>query len=270
MTGLLTDRTITDFDAAFSRPTLDNAAGEPEAVNSVAVFPTRWPASRRQRRTGPGRTRRVAQRQKLVLLPGQFSSVSPTIRTASAPRCSTDRCRETSITRLDRLDSAQVGEVVLRRPPGDTSQRSVAASDVSRHPPGGGPLPGGWRREEPRPRTEQRSFVGSLAVPARIANEQIRVVDPGRRRGRQVRGPPTRVQDSRRLRHRLPPSVELSPSTPAWDGSRPASDRRVGPARSTVDMSIDGGPLLHTRAVRPGGLGNGKRQSTGGAPTAAA
>ena len=40
VTVLDTDRVVTDFDAAFSRPTLDNA-DEPEAVNSVAAFPTR-------------------------------------------------------------------------------------------------------------------------------------------------------------------------------------------------------------------------------------
>ena len=66
------------FDAAFSRPTLDNAAGEPEPVNSVAAFPTRLAGvttlSDQQGLVGPDG---VVQRQKLVLIPGQFLSTAP-------------------------------------------------------------------------------------------------------------------------------------------------------------------------------------------------
>ncbi len=59
VSGLVTGDVVADFDAAFSRPTLDNAAGEPEPVNAVAAFPTRLAGVTTASDTqGPRRTRR--------------------------------------------------------------------------------------------------------------------------------------------------------------------------------------------------------------------
>ena len=263
VTGLLTDRTITDFDAAFSRPTLDNAAGEPEAVNSVAAFPTRLAgvttSSDAQGLVGPDG---VAQRQKLVLLPGQFSSVLPDdpngVGTQVLYRQMSGDVYYSASTDWT---PPQVGEVVLQRSPGDTfANVSVSASDASLiHRAvalyqAGGP----WQSLDLG--SSSGSFVGSLAVPAGIANEQIRVVIQVVDRAGNVswaanKGPgfaPTPPPPPA-------PTVTLSPVTPAsgWFSSAPLITISGSPAVA-FGVSIDGGPkLAYLGPFTPGGLANG-------------
>ena len=177
--GLQTGQTVTNFDAAFSRPTLDNAAGEPEAVNSVAAFPTRLAgvtmASNSQGLIGPDG---IAQRQQLVLIPGQFVSVP----TAASPDVGTqllyDRMAgDVYYSASNDWDAPEVGEVVLVRSPGSTTaDLSVSATDasgihrvVALYQAGGD-----WNTLELT--QNAGTFAGTLAVPAAIANEQIKVV----------------------------------------------------------------------------------------------
>ena len=138
------DRIVADFDAAFSRPTLDNAAGEPEAVNSVAAFPTRLAgvttASDSNGLVGPDG---VAQRQKLVLIPGQFLATRPRGGYAARSRCTT-RWRGTSTTRTRRTGlhprSARSARTPLAgethgrclRQPDDDRRASTASSPCTR------------------------------------------------------------------------------------------------------------------------------------------
>ncbi len=70
----------------------------------------------------------------------------------------------------------QVGDVGLQRSPGDTSADVSVERRRLADPPRGRPLPGGraWQSVDLGP--SSGSFVGTLAVPAGIANEQIRVV----------------------------------------------------------------------------------------------
>ena len=179
VTDLRTGQTVTDFDAAFSRPTLDSAAGEPEAVNSVAAFPTRLAgvtmASNAQGLIGPDG---IAQRQQLVLIPGQFVSAP----TAAGPDVGTqllyDRMAgDVYYSTSNDWDAPQVGEVVLVRTPGSTSaDLSVSATDASGiHRVVGLYQAGGdWQTLELA--ESAGTFGGTLTVPAAIANEQIKVV----------------------------------------------------------------------------------------------
>ncbi len=179
VTDLRTGQTVTDFDAAFSRPTLDSAAGEPEAVNSVAAFPTRLAgvtmASNSQGLIGPDG---IAQRQQLVLIPGQFVSAP----TAAGPDVGTqllyDRMAgDVYYSTSNDWDAPQVGEVVLVRSPGSTSaDLSVSATDASGiHRVVGLYQAGGdWQTLELA--ENAGTFGGTLTVPAAIANEQIKVV----------------------------------------------------------------------------------------------
>ena len=175
-----TGQVVADFDAAFSRPTLDSAAGEPEAVNSVAAFPTRLAGvttvSDEQGLVGPDG---VVQRQKLVLIPGQFLSVAAGDPNGRGTQVLYDNMSgDIYYSASTDWIAPKVGEVVLQRSAGDAfANVSVTASDdsgiqrvVALYQAGAGP----WQSLDLG--ASAGSFVGSLAVPPAIANEQIRVV----------------------------------------------------------------------------------------------
>ena len=154
VTGLHTDQTVADFDAAFSRPTLDNAAGEPEAVNSVAAFPTRLAgvttASDTQGLVGPDG---VAQRQKLVLIPGQFLAVRHRRPGRGTQSLFDQMSGDVYYSASTDWTPPQVGDVGSSAIPARrTADVSVEAGDDVRHPPRRRALSGGWRLAEPRPR----------------------------------------------------------------------------------------------------------------------
>ena len=173
-------RSSANFDAAFSRPTLDNAAGEPEAVNSVAAFPTRLAgvttASDTQGLIGPDG---VAQRQQLVLIPGQFTTVLPDDPDGRGTQVLFDRMSgDVYYSASTDWTAPTVGEVEL-----STRRRATTSADVSvdgrrrlGDPSGRRAVPGRRRLANARPPCRRRAFGGTLAVPAAIANEQIRVV----------------------------------------------------------------------------------------------
>ena len=177
VTALHTGQTEPDFDAAFSRPTLDNAAGEPEAVNAVAAFPTRLAnittASDTQGPVGPDG---VAQRQKLVLIPGQFLASGPIPGRGTQSLFDQMSGLVYYSTSTD-WTPPQVGDVELERSPGETTAVvSVEAGDdagihrvVALYQAGGD-----WQTTDLE--AEGGTFQGTLTVPAAIANAQIRVV----------------------------------------------------------------------------------------------
>ncbi len=259
VTGLPEVETVTDIDAAFSRPTLDNAEGEPEAVNAVAAFPTRQAsittASDPQGLVGPDG---VAQRQKLVLIPGQFV----------ASGTSSGRGTQSLFRRMAGLvyysgstdwTPPRVGQVELERNPGTTSAAvAVDASDVSGihrvvalyH--GGA----GWQAIDLTP--SGGAFTGTLTVPAAVANEAIRVVvqavdGAGNVATASSKGPgfapatpppPT-------------PTITLTPGVPqsGWF-AEPPTITVTSAANATV--SIDGGPAQpYTGPFTPSGLTDG-------------
>ncbi len=120
VSGLRTGQVVPDFDAAFSRPTLDNAAGEPEAVNSVAAFPTRLAgvttSSDTQGLLGPDG---VAQREKLILIPGQFLATAPDDPNGKGTQVLYDRMSGdvyySDSTRLDRTEGRRGRSPTLAR-----------------------------------------------------------------------------------------------------------------------------------------------------------
>ena len=205
VSGLLTDQVVTDFDAAFSRPTLDNAAGEPEPVNAVAAFPTRLAgvttASDAQGLVGPDG---IAQRQQLVLIPGQYLA-PPTGDPAGLGTQVLYRQMSGDVyySASDDWTAPIVGEVVLQRTLGETSADvSVEASDASGHPPRHRALPGRRRlavtsisggteacssaRSRCRPRSPTNRSVSSSKWSTAPAT---------------CRGPRTRAPGSHRPRH---------------------------------------------------------------------
>jgi VCBS repeat-containing protein len=263
VSGLLTGQVITDFDAAFSRPTLDNAAGEPEAVNSVAAFPTRQAGvttiSDTQGLVGPDG---VAQRQKLVLIPGQFLSVAPGDPNGRGTQVLYNNMSgDVYYSPSTDWTAPKVGDVVLQRTPGDTfANVAVAAGDpsgihrvVALYQAGGD-----WKSLDLGP--SAGSFVGSLSVPAGIANDQIRVVvqavdGAGNVSWASNKGPgfaPTPPPPPA-------PVVTLSPTTPAsgWFSATPEITV-TGAAGESFEVSLDGAPPLpYLGAFTPGGLANG-------------
>ena len=145
--GLRTGQVVADFDAAFSRPTLDNAAGEPEAVNSVAAFPTRLAGVTTVERHP--RPRRTGRRRPTSEARADARSV-PVHRTRTIPngrgtqvlydRMSGD-VYYSGVDRLDRTEGRR-GRAATRSA-GDTfADVSVSASDASGHPPRRRPVPG--------------------------------------------------------------------------------------------------------------------------------
>ncbi|MEY2417216.1 MAG: hypothetical protein QOH53_2550, partial [Ilumatobacteraceae bacterium] len=264
VSGLHTGQVVADFDAAFSRPTLDSAAGEPEAVNSVAAFPTRLAGvttlSDAQGLVGPDG---VVQRQKLVLIPGQFLSVAAGDPNGRGTQVLYDNMSgDVYYSASTDWTAPKVGDVVLQRSPGDAfANVSVTASDdsgiqrvVALYQAAAGP----WQSLDLG--ASAGSFVGSLAVPPAIANEQIRVVvqavdGAGNVSWAANKGPgfaPTPPPPPA-------PSVALSPVAPAsgWFATAPLVSVG-GSTGETFVVSIDGGPnLTYLAPFTPGGLANG-------------
>jgi hypothetical protein len=266
VTGLHTGQVVADFDAAFSRPTLDNAAGEPEPVNSVAAFPTRLAGvttiSDQQGLVGPDG---IAQRQKLVLIPGQFISVTAGDPNGRGTQVLYDNMSgDVYYSASPDWTPPKVGEVVLQRTVGDAFA-NVAVSATDDSPPGiqrvvalyqAGANP--WQSLDLG--SSAGSFVGSLAVPAAIANEQIKVViqvvdGAGNVSWAANKGPgfaPAPPPPPA-------PTVTLAPVTPAsgWFATAPQITV-AGSAGETFLVSIDGGPALtYLAPFSPGGLANG-------------
>jgi hypothetical protein len=242
---LHTGQTVADFNAAFNRPTLDNAAGEPEAVNAVAAFPTRLvgvtTASDTSGLVGPDG---VAQRQHLVMIPGQYFDSGVTVGVGTQ-------------VLYDHMAGAvyysasadwtlpQVGEVTLGRNPGDTiATISVAASDASGVHRVVALYQAGSDWQSLDLAATATGFGGSISVPATIANEQIRVVvqvvdGAGNVAWAANKGPgfaPTPPPPP-------PPVVTLAPQIGAsgWFSSAPEV-AVTAPAGATFNVSIDGGP----------------------------
>jgi hypothetical protein len=261
VTALHTWQTVPDFDAAFSRPTLDNAAGEPEAVNSVAAFPTRLAnittASDTQGPLGPDG---VAQRQKLVLIPGQF------LATGTTPGRGTQALFDQMAGLVYYSGSTDwtppgIGDVEVERSPGETTAVvSVEAGDdagihrvVALYQAGGA-----WQRADLA--LDGETFEGTLTVPASIANAQIRVViqavdAAGNVATASSKGPgfapvpPPPAAPEITLTPEAPPSGWFTtPPTIAVDGT----------GGSTVTVSIDGGAAEpYSGPFVPSGLSDG-------------
>ncbi len=260
VSGIVTGAIVSDFDAAFSRPTLDNAAGEPEPVNAVAAFPTRLAgvttASDTQGLVGPDG---IAQRQQLVLMPGQFLAGTTA---GNGTQTLFDRMSG-DVYYSDSTDwvAPRVGDVVLTRAPGETTALvSVEASDASNihrvvalYQAGGD-----WQTVDLG--ANGGIFAGALTVPASIANEQIRVVvqvvdGAGNVSWASNKGPgfaPTPPPPPA-------PQLTLVPSVPAsgWFAQSPEITI-TGNASATFALSIDGGPKVpYLAPFTPIGLADG-------------
>ncbi|MEO6570787.1 MAG: Ig-like domain-containing protein, partial [Ilumatobacteraceae bacterium] len=262
VSGLITGAVVPGFDAAFSRPTLDNAAGEPEPVNSVAAFPTRLAgvttASDEQGPVGPDG---ITQRQHLVLIPGQFSSTATDVPGRGTQVLFDQMSGDVYYSPSTDWTAPKVGQVVLSRSGGDTTAIvSVDASDdsgihrvIALYQAGGD-----WRSVDlaPAPGT----FAGVLAVPASVVNEQIRVVvqvvdGAGNVSWASNKGPgfsPTPPPPPA-------PVVTVTPVVPAsgWFGTAPQITITGNPS-VTFDVSIDGGPkVTYFGPFTPVGLADG-------------
>ncbi|MEO7369627.1 MAG: Ig-like domain-containing protein, partial [Ilumatobacteraceae bacterium] len=264
VSGLQTDRVVTPFDAAFSRPTLDNAAGEPEAVNSVAAFPTRLAgvttASDTQGLVGPDG---IAQRQKLVLIPGQFISTRPDDPTGTGAQV-LFKNMSGDVYYSDSTDwtAPKVGDVVLRRSSGEAfANVSVVAGDASNIHRVVALWQAGtqdWQSLDLG--VGGGAFTGSLPVPTSVTNEQIRVVvqvvdGAGNVSWAANKGPgfsPTPPPPPA-------PAVTLSPVPPAsgWYTSSPLITVSGSPS-ATFTTSIDGAASVpYAGPFTPIGLTNG-------------
>ena len=212
--GCTSWRPSTDLDAAFSRPTLDNADGEPEAVNSVAAFPTRLAsvttASDAHGLLGPDG---IAQRQKLVLIPGQFVASGTT--SGRGTQSLFDRMAgHVYYSASTDWTPPRVGEVELERSPGRRPRPSPSRPAMSRasiaswrctrrgrwqaidlterrcvhrhdHRSGGGRQradpgrhPGGRRRRQRRRRVEQGTGIRAAPATAPGADDRAVAGDP--------------------------------------------------------------------------------------------
>ena len=178
VTVLDTDRVVTDFDAAFSRPTLDNAA-EPEAVNSVAAFPTRLAgvttASNDQGLVGPDG---IAQRQQLVMIPGQFLAGGDSAGGTGTQMLFDRMAGQLYYSTSNDWTPARVVDVGVVRSAGATSaDLSVVAADLS----GVSRVvalyqAGGTTWSSVDLDDTGGTFTATVPVPASVTNEQIRVV----------------------------------------------------------------------------------------------
>ncbi len=262
VSGLVTGDVVADFDAAFSRPTLDNAAGEPEPVNAVAAFPTRLAGvTTASDERGPVGPDGIQQRQQLVLIPGQFLSGTNDTPGRGTQVLFDQMSGDVYYSPSTDWTPPKVGEVVLSRASGDTTALvTVDASDasgihrtVALYQAGGD-----WTSVDLG--VGSGVFTGTLSVPTAIANEQIRVVvqvvdGAGNVSWASNKGPgftPTPPPPP-------PPTVALSPVVPTsgWFGAAPQITV-VGNASATFDVSIDGGPkVTYLGPFTPTGLADG-------------
>ena len=229
VTGLITGDVVADFDAAFSRPTLDNAAGEPEPVNGVAAFPTRLAGvTTSSDDRGPIGPDGIAQRQQLVLIPGQFLS-SPDDGPGLGTQVLFDQMSgDVYYSPSDDWTAPKVGEVALNRTAGDTTavvsvRRVRRVRHTSRHCA----LPGRCRLAVRR----SRRRCGRVRRCAAGSRQRRQRADPGRRPGgRRRRQCGVGIEQGPRVRSDTSPS-----SAAAGDGLTGGPDLGL----------VRGGPVDH-------------------------
>ena len=273
-----TDRIVADFDAAFSRPTLDNAADEPEAGQLRRRLPD--PAGRRhdrQRRpTGLIGPDGVAQRQKLVLIPGQFLAVRRRAPARGTQSLFDQMAGQVYYSASTDWTPPRVGDVGVERArrrdarppcPSVAADLSGVHRVVALYQAGGD-----WQSGRPRPTTAAPSPARS---PFRRRSPTSRSGSSSRSSTAPAtwRGPPTRARVQPRRRRRRP--ARRSTLTPVDPG--------VGLVRAAPQITVDAGRRRRRRRCRstvgpaepytgpfmPAGLGDGSHVVTVTRPTAA-
>ena len=263
VSGLATGSTVTNFDAAFSRPTLDNAAGEPEPVNGVAAFPTRLAGvTTVSDERGPIGPDGVAQRQQLVLIPGQFLASPADLPGRGTQMLFDEMAGDVYYSPSTDWTLPTVGEVSLGRVVGEDSARvSIDAEDASGiHRVVALFQAAGQDWESVDLAPSDGSFGGSLPVPEAITNDQIRVIvqvvdGAGNVAWASDKGPgfaPLTPPP-------VPPTVTSTPVAPAtgWHAQVPTITVSGTPS-VTYTVSIDGAvPVPYAAPFTPAGLPDG-------------